>query len=144
MEETIKEIAELIDCSEVVYLHKETNQILSYPIPGDGAYDSEEFEYLMQQVMDVVDFAPEMYIRFNPLESRESYKIMEAFVETVKDGQLQGRLQGALTGRKPFRQFRDVVETAGVVYDWYDFRDAYLQMYVRDILDAQSGQQPLD
>lgn len=143
MEEIIKEIAELIGCSEVVYLHKETNEILSYP-SGDGSYDSEEFEYLMQQVMDVVDFTPEMYIRFDPLESRESYKIMEAFVETVKDGQLQGRLQGALTGRKPFRQFRDTLETAGVVDDWYDFREAYLRMYVRDILDTQSDDQPLD
>jgi hypothetical protein len=132
MEEIIKEIAELIDCNDVVYLHKETHEFLSYPVPGEGGYGSDEFDYLMQEVMDVVDFAPDMYIRIDPLDSHASYQIMEAFVETVKDERLQGRLHGALTSRKPFRQFRDAVETAGVEEAWYAYRDAYLQMYVRD------------
>ena len=113
MENIIKEIAGSLDCGEVVFLHKETHEMLSYPLPeGDGFDD--EYDYLIQEVMDIVDAAPEMYIRFDPLSSHESYQIMEAFVATVKEGQLQGRLQGALTSRKPFRQFRDTVETGGV------------------------------
>jgi NAD(P)-dependent dehydrogenase (short-subunit alcohol dehydrogenase family) len=47
MEEIIKEIAELLDTQEVVFLHKETHEILSYPI-ADGPTD-EEFDYIEQE-----------------------------------------------------------------------------------------------
>lgn len=132
MEEIIKEIAGSIDCSEVVFLHKETHEILSYPI-ADGPTD-EEFDYIEQEVMEVVNAAPDSYIRFDPLKSRESFQMMEDFVETIKNERLRNRLIDALSIKKPFRSFRNAVEDEGIIDDWYAYKDAYLQMYVRDWL----------
>lgn len=132
MEEIIKEIAELLDIQEVVFLHKETHEILAYPI-ADGLTD-EEFDYIEQEVMEVINAAPDSYTRFDPLNSRESFQMMEDFVETIKNERLRTRLIDAISIKKPFRNFRNAVEDEGILDDWYAYKDAYLQMYVSDRL----------
>lgn len=132
MEKIIKEVAELLDIQEVVFLHKETQEILAYPI-GDGLTD-EEFDYIEQEVMEVINAAPDNYIRFDPFKSSESFQMMEDFVETIKNERLRARLIDAISIRKPFRNFRNAVEDEGILDDWYAYKDAYLQMYVRDKL----------
>ena len=87
MEEIIKEIAELIDSGEVVFLHRETQEILSYPAPDRSGYN--EYDYLAEEVLAITDMNPELYIQFDPPDSRESYKIMEGFVETVEIGKIK-------------------------------------------------------
>lgn len=133
MEKIIKEIAESIDCSEVVFLHKETHELLSYPVAENG-YVDEEFDFIKEEIMEVIDTDPAKYIRFDPLNSRESFQMMEDFIETIKNERLRARLIDAISIRKPFRNFRNAVEEEGVLDDWYAYKDAYLQMYVRDRL----------
>ncbi|WP_373548790.1 UPF0158 family protein [Haliscomenobacter sp.] len=132
MEEIIKEIAELLDIQEVVFLHKKTHEILAYPI-ADGPTD-EEFDYIEQEVMEVINADPDSYIRFDPLNSRESFQMMEDFVETIKNVRLRDRLIDALSIKKPFRSFRNAIQSEEIEDDWYAYKDAYLQMYVRDRL----------
>lgn len=132
MEEIIKEIAELIDIGEVVFLHRETHEILSYPAPDRSGYN--EYDYLAEKVLAITDMNPELYIQFDPPDSRESYKIMESFMETVEIGKIKALLQGSLNSNKPFRNFRNTLESEGIEDDWYDYKDAYLQMGVRDKL----------
>ncbi len=43
------------------------------------------------------------------IDSHESFRFMERFIETVDDQRLRKRLGEALTERKPFRRFRDVL-----------------------------------
>lgn len=132
MEEIIKEIAELLDTQEVVFLHKETHEILSYPI-ADGPTD-EEFDYIEQEVMEVINTDPGSYIRFDPPNSDESFEMMELFVETLKNAHLKARLLDALASRKPFRNFRNAIQSEEIEDDWYAYKDAYLQMLVGDRL----------
>lgn len=134
MEDIIKEIAELVDRDEVVFLHKETREILSYPI-ADGPSD-EEFDYIEQEVMEVINIASDSYIRFDPPDSDESYQIMEVFVETLEDAHLKARLTDALASRKPFRNFRNALQIEGIEDDWYNYKDAYFQVYVSDKLEG--------
>ena len=133
MEEIIKEIAQLIDSGEVVFLHRTTNEILSHPSQSANGY-SDEYDYLVQEVLDIVDAAPDSYIQFDPLISQESYKIMEGFIETITDERVKMMLLASLSGKRPFRRFRDTVQDEGIEDDWYDFRDAYLRMTVQDKL----------
>jgi hypothetical protein len=132
MEEIIIEIAELLDSGEVVFLQRETHEILSYPAPDRSGYN--EYDYLAEKVLAITDMNPDLYIQFDPPDSRESYKIMESFVETVEIGKIKALLQGSLNSNKPFRNFRNTIETEGLEDDWYDYKDAYLQMGVRDKL----------
>lgn len=131
MEKIIKEIAEWLDTHHVVFLHQETQEILTYPVAENGFTD-EEFDYIEQEVMEVVNADPGQYIRFDPLDSRESFQMMEDFIETIKNERIRARLIDAISIKKPFRNFRNAVEDEGILDDWYAYKDAYLQMYVRD------------
>ncbi|MFN0034495.1 MAG: UPF0158 family protein [Saprospiraceae bacterium] len=132
MEEIIKEIAELMDSNEVVFLHRETHEILAYPAPDRSGYN--EYDYLAEEVLAITDANPDLYIQFDPPDTKESYKMMEGFVETIKSDQLKGLLFDTLNSKKPFRNFRNAIQTENVEDDWYDYKDAYLQMCVRDKL----------
>ena len=133
MEEIIKEIAQTINTGEVVFFNLETQEILSYPAPEDSGYN--EFDYLAEEVLAITDANPDAYVRFDPPDTRTSYQIMAAFAETVVNEQLKALLLDTLKSKKPFRNFRNAVETEGIEDDWYDYKDAFLQMGVRDKLE---------
>ena len=132
MEEIIVEIASLIDTGEVVFLHRETQETLSYPAPDRSGYN--EYDYLAEKVLAITDANPEAYIQFDPPDSRESYKIMEGFVGILENESVKARVLDSLNSKKPFRSFRVAIENEGIEADWYDYKDAYLQMSVRDKL----------
>ena len=48
---------------------------------------------------------PNKLLALEPLRPSQSFKVMEAFVETVKDKGLQRRLAQALERKKPFSNF---------------------------------------
>jgi hypothetical protein len=134
MEEIIKEIAELLDTQEVVFLHKETHEILAYPISDEPT--DEEFDYIEQEVMEVINADLNSYIRFDPLNSNESFEMMELFVETLNDPPLKARLLDALASRKPFRNFRNAIQIEAIEDDWYAYKDAYFMVLVSDKLEG--------
>lgn len=50
--------------------------------------------------------------RFEPIpqfDSHEAFEWMESFAESVNDNSMRDRLSAALSGRKPFRNFRDAI-----------------------------------
>lgn len=51
----------------------------------------------------------ERYVVIPPAESRESFNVMTAFVETVSDAKAREFLEFALSGPKPFRRFKDAL-----------------------------------
>ncbi len=136
----IEEIAMAIDASERVYLHLHTGEFLTYPV-ADNSYEEVEFDYLKKEVYDVVDVEPNNYLRFDPLDSKTGYAVMEAFAQQLPESPKKELVVAALQGRKPFRIFRDTIENADMTEQWYDFKDAYLQMLVRDQIDQHFATQ---
>lgn len=131
MEAIIKEIAELIDSQEVVFLHQKTHEILSYPL-ADDEFADEEYDYIRVEVMEIVDLSPDDYLRFEPLDTRTSFQMMEDFIATITDERVKKRLIDAISIKKPFRNFRNAIEDEAMLDDWYAYKDAYLHMWVRD------------
>jgi hypothetical protein len=129
IEEIILEIAQIIDSGEVVYLHHTTYEILSYPAPDSS---NDEYDYLRQEVYDVVDMDPDSYIKFEPLDSNEGHDMMDAFADTIQNEPLKELIKSALNGKRPFRAFREMIASKDLEEDWYEFKDAYLSMVVRD------------
>lgn len=62
-------------------------------------------------------------IRINCVPSRESFRVMERFVESRPEREHKS-LYVALAKRHPFREFRDKVERMGILQEWYDFKNA--------------------
>ena len=62
-----------------------------------------------------------------PVMSRDEFDefaAMESFAESMPVASVRNRLLDALRGRKPFRRFKDAVETAGVREKWFAWRNA--------------------
>ena len=78
------------------------------------------------------------YIAVPQADSREAYRDMEAFIETVKDTDLQSRLWQAISGRGAFHYFRDVLDDfPREKQRWYTFRDNRIRQRVLDWLESE-------
>ena len=64
-------------------------------------------------------------------ESRDAYRDMSDFAETVTNPALRGRLQQALDGARPFRRFKDAVSSNPAAEErWYAFCDERLRQRI--------------
>lgn len=49
----------------------------------------------------------------------------------------RSQLMDAIHGKGAFRMFRSAAERLGLLQDWYDYRDAYLENMAREWLESQ-------
>lgn len=126
------EIIDLLDTGEIVYLHRKTFEILSYPDPQ--RWSENEFIDLIDEVKARAAAEPDQFIVIDPPEPRDSFHIMEDFIFTVDDEHLRDRLLEALESKKPFRYFRATVEDSPAREDWFDFKDARMKEWLLGML----------
>jgi hypothetical protein len=116
----IKEISEELSIGLKCFYHFPSGEIkIIYP-NEDGEFDDEDDEESeFGQIM--ADF--DQYFEFEQMTSRESFQIMEDFIETVADKRLANSLVHALNRQKPFRHFGGVIDNSKYRLDWFKFRD---------------------
>jgi hypothetical protein len=131
-DELLLDIIDLLDDGEVVYLHRQTKEVLSYPDPT--RWSESEYVDLIAEVKARATAEPDQFVVLNPPDPRDSFHIMEDFVFTVEDEQLRNRLLEALESKKPFRYFRSTVEDSPLKDIWYDFHDARMKEWVLGLL----------
>jgi hypothetical protein len=102
------------------------------------------------QVLTIVDSRPEdeekrqlvrhsegRFVHLDPASSREQYRWMERFVQSVEDDALRERLILAIDGKGAFRRFKDVLLSYPVERDrWFQYRSNLLHIYINIWLDA--------
>ena len=97
----------------------------------------------VQDAADVEDGYGTRYIAVPRAESRDSYKDMEEFIETVRAESLRDHLWRAIDGRGAFRGFKNVLEDDPRERErWFAFRDARARQRVLDWLEEE-GIEPL-
>lgn len=126
------DIIDLLDDGEIVYLHRQTHEILSYPDPQ--RWSESEYIDVIEKVKARAVAEPDMFVVIDPPEPRDSYHIMEDFIFTVEDEPLRNRLLEALNSKKPFRYFRATVEDSPLREDWFDFKDARMKAWLLEML----------
>lgn len=103
------------------------------------------------QVLTIVDSRPEdeekramvrrgdgRFVHLDPASSREQYRWMERFVQSVEDVTLRERLILAIDGKGAFRRFKDVLLSYPVERDrWFTYRANLLHIYINGWLDTQ-------
>lgn len=138
-EEILWEIIDLIDQGDIVYLHRTTNEVVSHPDPK--RWEGAEYQEMINEARLLIDVDPEAYITLEPPEPKESFVIMETFVQTIQDDHLKRHLSEALHSKKPFRYFRTAVEDSVAREDWFDFKDAWMKVWLMDTLEREEGQE---
>ena len=126
------DIIDLLDDGEIVYLHRQTYEILSYPDPQ--RWSENEYIDLINSVKARAAAEPDMFIVIDPPDPRDAFHIMEDFIFTVEDEALRNRLLEALNSKKPFRYFRSTVEDSPAREAWYDFKDARMKAWLLEML----------
>ncbi|HEY9786342.1 MAG TPA: UPF0158 family protein [Candidatus Obscuribacterales bacterium] len=87
------------------------------------------------------------YVPIEQIPSHEAFKWMEDFAEAVADSRLQHLLFEALSGRRPFRRFKDVLlDYPKQREQWFAYegtrRRQYIEQWARDEgIELDLGQQ---
>lgn len=130
-EETVREIAEMLDCGHICYLNPDTLETVFTLNPGSWEYyeESEDDIKLHEQVDSW-----ERCITLAPPESFESFKFMEGFIDELpeRESALKNRLVSALSQSHPFSRFKTVIDNCPYRQEWFAYKQKCLETYVRD------------
>jgi hypothetical protein len=100
----------------------------------DVLFDSEDSDCEEDEEITYKYYDWEKYIVFEPLESGKSFKIMEQFAEQLSDSKLQNKLFIALNNKKPFANFKYLIDNSLYRQDWFDFKKHWLENRVYELL----------
>ncbi|RUA33204.1 MAG: hypothetical protein DSY77_10890 [Bacteroidetes bacterium] len=118
-EHKIKEIVDWLGTGMLVFYHKETGDVLYHPDPDNPYFEPE----LWQDQIDEIEKDRDKYLKFESMDSRQSFKVMEHFADSLSDLKFKGMLYDRLSRKKPFQNFKMLVESSDYRQDWFDFRD---------------------
>ncbi|SFE64670.1 UPF0158 family protein [Thermophagus xiamenensis] len=126
----VKEIAESIDTGFICFLNLDTLETESIPNDEDYLF---EFESAAEEFGEGLKYSEwEHCIKFEPLPSYEAFKIMEDFIDVVDDDKVRNRLINALNRRKPFANFKNVIDSSQYRQAWFDYKQQQLELRVWD------------
>jgi len=79
---------------------------------------------------------PDRFVRVDPASSREQYRWMERFVNSVQDQALRERLLVAIDGKGAFRRFKDVLLAFPAERErWFAHRSELLHLHIQTWLE---------
>ena len=133
--EIIREIVGDLDCGMKCFIHSETKEVKV--IPDTDKYldiDSDAWSATIEEIDNNIGD----YIQIQGMDSRDSFKVMEAFVDTVDDERLREKLIDALSRRKPFQNFKFTIDNSGEYREkWFKFKDNALSEWVESQLNER-------
>jgi hypothetical protein len=131
-EKQIAEIAEWLDCGMTCYFHRPTGEIEYHPDQEDPFVDPE----LWKEVMEKIENDWGNYERFEKMNSREGFEVMENFAYSIPDLKFRERILDRLSNRKPFQNFKILIDSSAYRQDWFDFKKkAYIEFEKMQIED---------
>ncbi len=130
-EETLREIAEMLDCGHVCYLNPDTKDTVFALNPGSWDYYEESEDDARE--LEKVD-SWERRIKLTPPESFESFQFMESFIDELPESEsiLRNKLISALSHSHPFARFKAVIDGCPYRQEWFAHKRRCLEKYVRD------------
>ena len=107
------------------YLHLESGEVIRIV---DGIADPAMHKRIIDDAI---------YLRIDPVSSREQYRWMERFIATVEAPELRNRLLSSIDGKGAFRRFKDVLMAYPVDRErWFTFRSERLRACMDAWLEA--------
>jgi lactoylglutathione lyase len=131
----INDIAQNIDMGMLCFIHKETLELVHYPDPEQFYDDIEEH---WGEDIKKIEANRDDYVRIKKMDSRASFRIMEDYTATIKNKKLQSQLFNALSNRKPFRNWKHIIDHQDEEREnWFKFKQERMEIWVKCHLDPQ-------
>ncbi|MCF8716473.1 hypothetical protein JM658_16750 [Joostella atrarenae] len=131
----IKEIAQELDCGFDCYYNLKNDEIIAIPSFSQFS-DENDFKEAFKESLDQIEKHKSDFIKIKTLESYESFKIMELFVEQLPDENLKSDLEIILANKKPFQNFKHKVDNSNFRQNWFDFKQTELEKIVETKLNS--------
>jgi hypothetical protein len=140
----VKEIAENLDCGNNCYYNSKTNEIIIIPNFSNSP-DEQELKEFFRDDLNKINNQKADFIKFEVLESFESFKIMEIFSEQMTDEKFKLKLRDILGKKRPFQNFKNAIDLSDFRQEWFDFKQNELEKIVESQLERgkASAQQNL-
>ena len=129
----INHIAQELEMGMKVYINTETLEYIAIPKDDILMMDSE----LWEEALEEINYKWPGFILIEEMDSREAYKIMEAFVSEIDDTKFQQKLTRILDNRRPFANFKNEIEWSDYREDWFAFRTKKYEEYLKSLLDQE-------
>ena len=130
----VNEIAQSIDCGDVVFYHKKTREIICLPQNHLFDYDMEE---LFKKEIEEIEANRNNFIEFEPPTSSEGFRIMARFAELLPNSLFKFELLEILERNKPFRNFKYHVDNSEYRQNWFDFKQKELEKMVEQRFESE-------
>ena len=124
-----------MDCGFDCFYNIRTSEIVTIPNFGQ-MMEEDDFRDTFGAELEKVNQSKVDFIKFERLESFESFKIMERFVAILTDKNLQLELESILANRKPFQNFKDIINLSNFRQSWFDFKQNELEKRVKIQLES--------
>ena len=138
-DDKIYDIAQYLGFGFVCYINIRTGEHLTIPNRYEFG-DTDAFDEDLSEIKK----NSKRYLKIEPPMSGESFRIMEAFIYSLPD-QAQGlktRLIRALNNRKPFRNFKEVIDNSGQYREqWFAFKNQELIEFVKGHLRTDPNEE---
>lgn len=131
----IKEITQNLDCGIDSYFNSKTTEIIAIQ-NFSQVMDEEGFRETFQGALEKVDKHKADFIKFKVLESFESFKIMERFVENLTDQHEKSELENILQKNKPFQNLKYFIDHSDLRQMWFNFKLRELERIVENQLNS--------
>ncbi|RYY41262.1 MAG: hypothetical protein EOO08_02995 [Chitinophagaceae bacterium] len=132
-ESILKRISEQLLSGFKVFLHRETGDVVT--IRDIDLFMDEEDSWGDDRKK--VEADPERYLEFEPMESRDSYRMMQNFINQLDDAGLADRLANAIEKKRPFAHFNAEIDASGPYREhWFKFRDEQYLQWTREQWEA--------
>lgn len=131
----VSETADSISADFVCFINSDTLEMES--VPNTVLDDPEEFEAMTGETIESLGLKNDEWkncIEIEPIDSHESFRIMEGFADKLPDSKFQQKLFYALNHKRPFANFKNLIDNSNYRQDWFDYRQARLEQYVYNIL----------
>ncbi|MDD4192719.1 MAG: UPF0158 family protein [Mangrovibacterium sp.] len=131
----VSKIAESIDCGFVCFLNPDTLEIEEQQkmfIEDPEEYDEDTGE--SEESIESNYQSWKKCITFEPPEPFDSFKIMEHFVDKLNDTKLQDKLVNALNRKRPFTNFKFIIDRSPYRQDWFNFKRQWMENHVKGLL----------
>jgi Uncharacterised protein family (UPF0158) len=130
----IKDIAGELDCGMICYIHRKTLEIIIIPDFDNMYGDTDGWE----EDLEKIEGNEDDYLRIEKPDGRDSFEIMESFVDNLPDSVTAKKyLYIAINNKKPFAGFRNIIDSEGDMREqWFAHKEKCMMEYVRECIEA--------
>ena len=147
-DKAIREIAGSIDCGFICYVNPETGEMEEFMENNEyeedllvTEIDDETPEWQKEEIAEIKARNERIdswnYVIIRQPNSNESFRFMEDFVEEVIPEKEQKIYWKALSWKRPFANFKDLIDDSEYREAWFRFKEQKLMEYVKSELGME-------